>query len=258
MSIIMDAKIDRAFKYFDSNIKFDPIEHAYTMKNVTCVSVSKLMDSYKVPFDSDAMSIRSSYKRGISVKEILSEWKRKNELSQIRGHRIHRFAECVIMDIPYDMDVMPDRIDMIAVYNALIHMKDTLNLEVVAVEFRMGNPKLGICGTTDLICRNRTTLKYWIMDWKTNLKPSFSLPEKFAKPRLHPISNITDSKLDSYGLQMGCYEMLLGIGFPEIEIEGRGLYHINGKGFEYLPVRSYVNEAGAMMHHYRKSLPSVA
>jgi len=71
-------------------------------------------------------------------------------------------------------------------------------------ELVIGSPKYMVCGMVDQLFYNLKSGQFEIWDWKTNTK--FDTESKY--PLMAPCAHLSQSKLDEYSLQLGCYKLM--------------------------------------------------
>jgi len=117
----------------------------------------------------------------------------------MRGNIIHKYAE-LFPNIP-----LPTNKEEQAIYNFFNSIKD--KYEVVTQEVKLFWKKYYRAGTFDLLLRERTTGELVLCDWKTN-KANLIAYRNYSKLK-YPFSNLSDSKYNTYQLQLSDYKLLL-------------------------------------------------
>lgn len=180
-------------------------------------SVTQLINSYKKPFNEQLWGAYTTLKsRGMAVyvkddklyskgkllnhptidaSQVLSQWKEKKDKACEQGTFVHSYIENLAMKKFINV---PDK------YYEISKVAEdyffTVNPIIVAREKVMHCPIYKVAGTCDAEELGRVT------DYKTN--------EDIEKPGynnlLGPVSDLTDSKLDVYKLQLNLYQYLIG------------------------------------------------
>lgn len=184
------------------------------------ISVTKLINQYKPPFDSQAIAHKVAEKEGKSVAQVLKEWEQKRDAGMRRGNALHRFAEHCF-NIPFMPNFHNLRV-LKAIERArqAEHISDPGQremclsyrdfLQAMSKEYTFGLLEKDvqasfITGKIDLFIRKMSTGNYAFIDYKTSQK--FTLVNDFQS-YLKPLEHLADSHLTAASLQLNLYRWL--------------------------------------------------
>jgi hypothetical protein len=228
---------DTALKLYNyqKGISFEDSSHTYYYKNRTMTSVTTAVGNCFPMFDrGGAISKNLAEKRGISVKDLKAEWRRKAELGTI----IHLMGEHLVSGaLPPVTDKSVSAEESVFVENCFrsiqefyYNLKDS---KVLFPEFIVYDGEFSVAGTCDLLVYNSLTGKIDIYDWKTNrsiMEPTVG----FGKFGFGRLANIKDTNYWHYALQLSVYKYILEKnGF---EIGGLHLVHITDTSYKIIDV----------------------
>lgn len=198
-----------------NNITFDEETHTYQYNNKRAdVSVTSLIHQYSQEFDEEATAERMANKRGVSVEVILDEWRNKRDYSCVKGNEIHKFAQGLWKGEEYNTDyttietrfVEQLRADLevlkpqaIAFYNDYADM-----LELVKDEQYIYDEDYDCAGSIDLLCKNKYTNEFVIVDFKSN----DNFDKKAYSDMKVPLHELADNNLSHYSLQLEIYKQI--------------------------------------------------
>ncbi|MDN5355786.1 MAG: hypothetical protein PWQ43_728 [Rikenellaceae bacterium] len=190
---------------YQKGVSFDEASHTYYYKNRTLTSVTTAVSNCFPRFNRGGVVSRElALKRGITPKQVESEWRAKADL----GSEVHRLCErFVLAELP-DRDSYSslaseyfDKV-MAFTYNKL----DFDN--VLFTEFPVYDGKYSIAGTCDLLIYDPVNDCIDIYDWKTN--DVIQAPGvKFGKYGFDRLSGIPDTNYWHYALQLSIYKYIL-------------------------------------------------
>lgn len=211
----------------DSDFKFDPTYHKYTYKGVKFESVTRFIQQFHKPFESDKWSKIKADEAGVPQDWILNDWKKLNDYANDVGTQTHNWIEDyynqVWKEIPSNIDV----VHRINKFNK-IYAKQLHKLEPIKFEVRVFSKKWNIAGMIDSLFLYKG--KIYILDWKTNKDfTSDEHPKGKYEKLLYPFEYHFKNHLSEYSIQLSMYALILEEwGF---EIGGAYLVHI-GPGDE--------------------------
>ena len=209
-------------KLFDDKISLDRNNHIYTLTSnpkIDFISVTTFIEQFFEKFDAICIAnklIQSQRKkyRNKTVDDILAIWKESAD----HGTKVHEELENYI--------TKKTPITEKKTAYGLKWLKNFIsngNFEIYP-EVIIYSEKLKLCGTIDLLIKNKINNKFIIMDWKTSKlinKKSYN-----NKMGIHPVSeNIEDSKFNHYSLQLSLYRFLLE-KFYGLEIYAQSILHL--------------------------------
>jgi ATP-dependent exoDNAse (exonuclease V) beta subunit len=209
-------------KFDDPNFIFDPVKHKYTYNGEEFISVTKFIQRFHKPFESDYWSKKKADEAGVPQDWILNEWKKLNDYANDVGTQTHNWIEDYFNGI---WNPLPDNLDVINRINKfnIIFAKQLHKLEPLKFELRVFSKKWKIAGMIDSLFIYKG--KIFIVDWKTN-KDFTTDDHKKGKweKLLYPFDEHWKNHLSEYSIQLSLYALILEEwGF---EIGGAYLVHI--------------------------------
>lgn len=237
-------------------ILFNAQDHSYNGKSITYTSVSKLIGKYKRPYNRDYWSKYKAYEKLLGVKEfkairrelkhpleddalfddlsvmvsqddldkaikeVLDEWKSKNDASIIKGNNYHEFKENQAKELGYCENPFTGQ-KCTTIHSTKIEIKKGVEYRSPVVtnlydledgfhpELILWNDDVQIAGQSDLVFIETINDKRYIdiSDYKTNKKIDVY---SFMKHKmLAPLSHLDDVNANHYKLQISCYAWLL-------------------------------------------------
>ncbi len=182
--------------------------HSYKLGGKLCTSVTKFVDRFFEPFDSERISKETAERRGVTQQVILDEWK----AIRVRGTHIHETCEDVLnerAEFRFSPDTDMERAFFKCAKETAEKVKSRLSS--YKSEMAMADVMYNIAGTTDLVGKLKSPQEdgstHLILDWKTNGKLS---KEGFGgKMGFGPCANIPDANWWHYALQLASYEDIL-------------------------------------------------
>jgi very-short-patch-repair endonuclease len=149
--------------YRDSKIDFYPESHLYTIDNVPCQSVTKIISNYFPVFDSIQKSknlSRNNPLYGLNPNEIVKIWNERSELAKNAGKKLHESIENFYLGLSVDKTKEFTFFEKFS--------EDHKQLVPFRTEWRIYDEEHNIAGTVDLIAKNNS--EYEIYDWKRSEK----------------------------------------------------------------------------------------
>lgn len=157
---------------------------------------------------------------------VLEEWEVNRQQSANLGTQIHRFAECKLRQIPFDMELTSNRAEKMAKVVEPFCDKLLTQYEFLEAEKIIFYSKILLAGTVDLIMKNKTTNKLCIFDWKTN--KALNKTDSYNKRGKLFLSHLDHCNFVHYALQLSIYRKILyQEGYGNFEDCEMGLFHIN-------------------------------
>ncbi len=200
--------LKKKFEIFrDDDFKFEESTHTYLYKGVKYISVTTLLSNFHEKFNSDYWSRKKADERGIDQKEILDEWKEKNDYANKIGSSLHNYVENYFLGnfqkIPTNVDI----VDRINKFN-IIFANKLHKLEPIALELRIFSKKYPIAGTIDSIFLYKDEL--YIFDWKSNKEFTHDdHPNGSYQKLLSPFEEFYKNHLNEYSIQVSLYSLIL-------------------------------------------------
>jgi len=205
----------------DPDFIFDPGAHKYTYHGEQFISVTKYIQNFHKPFESEYWSKKKAEQRGVDQEVILKEWKKLNDYANDVGTDTHQWIEDYFNQI---WKPLPSNLDLIHRINKFnrIFAKHLHKLEPVKFEVRVFSKKWKIAGMIDALFLYKGRI--FIIDYKTN--KTFTTDEniKFKEKLLEPFDDYYKSHLSEYSIQISLYALILKEwGF---DVAGGYLVHI--------------------------------
>ncbi len=152
----------------------------------------------------------------VTPQMVKDQWALDSLVGTTRGTYAHKYLENLergIVDKPEL--IIPKSLKTIETINYVksIDLVDRLCLQYlheytylipVLIEFKVGDPQLGIAGTFDRLYFNETTNQFEIWDFKTDKKIDFS--NKYQKIKFF---NVDDCAINKYSIQTSFYKYLI-------------------------------------------------
>jgi hypothetical protein len=224
-----------------NNIFFIDTKHRYYHKGIKdyIPSVSKILGKYST-FDQE--KVLSKYTEEERQAK-LAQWDLKRKYGLARGNAVHNYLEHLwdrkFFPIFYEtFDHAHINIRYINEVNDCIKNAKKFYLEYrevyypIAQELVVGDTKLA--GTIDLLAYNKLTNSYALIDYKTDEKFTTSSYFKFGGS----ISDLDNSKLNKYSLQLAMYKYLVEKQ-TNIKIEESFIIHISKDGYKVIDTKDF-------------------
>lgn len=229
---------------------FDSDSHTYTIKETGQVltSVTTLIKQYTPPFEAHAVAQSMIDKKkpayaGLTVEEIIKQWKDKADLAAHEGDLLHEYLEHWPKAKGYGFHPETPRVLSMCKQVDKLFPKLLKRFRIVEAEKIIFSARLGLAGMSDLIMADDTTAEGIILDWKTNYKALTDSESSFEK-MLPPIEHLDNCDLVRYGLQLALYEkMLEEEGFyPKFKGYRKALVHVREALGKVVKVDDYREE----------------
>ncbi len=189
----------------DDYVYMDVEQHRYYDRDQReYESVSKFIARFVKPFDVAKMAPLVAKKRGITVKEVLTEWDYTRDTAINHGNRIHdaleRFDKTTTI-IPANEDLRPTILAVSGVYKSYYRRVS---------EALIYDTEHFIAGTTDKImqCTSHPNSVIDLDDYKTNLSKGIEYKSKYNEYMLGPLSHLQNCSYNKYALQLSIYAYL--------------------------------------------------
>jgi len=203
----MEDVLNKLKVFDDSNFKFDPDLHKYTLDGEHFISVTQFISKFHKPFETDFWSKKKAEDAGVSQDEILLEWKKLNDRANFVGSSMHNWIENYYnklwQELPSDLDV----IDRINKFNK-IYASDLFKLNPIKFEQRIFSRKWKIAGMMDALFEYKGNI--FILDWKSNSKWTHDGHDKGRfEQLLYPFNDYYKNHLNEYSIQVSLYKLIL-------------------------------------------------
>ncbi len=194
----------------DTSLHFDVIEHEYTHKNDSYISVTTLCHTFFPEFDREQVlkNTPDSNERirkwgSADPDEIIIEWERRRDA----GTELHEAIEMWLRS-----DGRHPTTNSREFQAFLEFERDVLHARgwrAYRVEWRLYDEQLRIAGTIDALFYNDARGEFMLLDWKRTPKFWYSVPW-WSQPTGHgPCADVPNSQIARYGLQLNIYAWLL-------------------------------------------------
>lgn len=204
--------------------------HTYYMKDMdgnirtNFPSVSKVLKKFYEEFDSETISYNKANGDPEVQQKLLAEWKAAGDYSTNMGSRVHYMLEKKLIEdygnykevrqpiFECDFTQILKGDSMIHAGTKYLKLMNERNTVLLDTEIVLGHPELGYTGQPDKVWlvenKQKNGFGILITDWKTN-KPKNFMPTRFTKKMKHPFTDVDDTSLGHYYLQLPLYGKLL-------------------------------------------------
>ena len=193
----MENKKQEILKFFDK-LKFEDTSHTYEAEGYPLTSVSNMIKRFTEKVDFKKIAEFIAKKEGIPVEELQARWDLKRDTACSLGHSVHNFGETFMYTNQKPSNGFEE---------AIVNFWASLPSYLIpcTFELKMYSRELGIAGTSDIILYNTLTEKFVIADYKSNE----SLTKNYkGKTLLAPFTDLLDSPLSKYEIQLSAYQIL--------------------------------------------------
>lgn len=217
------TEIRNSLKVFDK-FHFEEEPHIYWWldsngnRKEASTSMTALIHSHSQPFDAESNAARVANRLGVSVSDVLDDWKFANELSQVKGTHIHAYNEHLWQHQTYDYpkeDVIKHfGYDVLeSIWHNLVNIANKFYQDYkdriipIGLELVVGDEDLDICGSIDFLCFSKKLNCLIIIDYKSNKEIKF---ESFNHQKMTGcLSHLEDCNYIHYSLQLNGYQYIL-------------------------------------------------
>lgn len=205
-----------------------------------------------LPFDAEfrIVSIYDDHSHlEVTPEDVLAQWSLDGLVGTTRGTYIHNYLEDLEsrlldepkIEIPSELDT-PQAINY---FNSLRIAKELAkqykafadeNLILVAAEFIVGDPTIGLAGRFDRLYFNKQSNKYEIWDFKTDKQIRYK--SSFGKLKMF---EVPDCEYEKYSLQTSLYKKLIEDAIPDVKLGTSHVVWFNLKDnrYEIIPCKDY-------------------
>lgn len=203
-------ELNKAFGDF----KFYENGHYYTYKDKPIsIGATGLIEQYTQDFDAQAVAERVAEKQGVSVKDILDEWKLKNVQACLKGSASHNFVQNLWSGISHIEDTKNfttttlDALKLIRGQAQSFYNDYKDRLEHLYDEYVIGSEEYDVASAIDHLFINKLTGGLVLVDYKTNT--DIHKNERYAKNMKVPLNHLKDTTLNHYAIQLSIYKYLV-------------------------------------------------
>lgn len=235
----------------DAGKDYKPVRIEYT-------SGTRFVHMFMPPFDPDGtITANCARKRGVSVEQIKFEWKQKSAESCEMGTRVHATCEDFFYNRACRFQPLTEKEFklMDAGITAARHIRSKFN--ILGVEQLVGDERIELAGSIDLLAFDPKENTYWILDWKTNAKIDFDNTFRTGQFMFPPIDTLKNCNAVHYGLQLSTYEFILKFGgyVPRNAAVRRAIIHLTEQGPQFYELPDYSINVRDMMIEKLITLP---
>ena len=222
-----DLLLEKLECFNDDEFKFNSKYHKYTYLGQEFISVTRFIQRFHEPFESEKWSKIKAEQAGVPQEWILNEWKKLNDYANEVGTETHEWIEDYFNQVWKPLPSNPDVIHRINKFNK-IFVEKLHKLLPLKFEVRVFSKKWKIAGMIDSLFIYKG--KIFILDWKTNKDFTHKdHPKGKYEKLLEPFNDHYKNHLSEYSIQLSLYALILEEwGF---EVGGAYLVHI-GPGEE--------------------------
>ena len=203
-----------------NRITFVEHVHTYLIDGVrtNVPSVTKLLKQYKKEFNQKLIATRVAKKRKCPVEQVTAEWEANNAFSTTFGTMVHKYIENYYANKRVEFEGTFERLGAAekkqiqerfpkTIKHFQNFYEDYSHLIQVRSEQPLGDlDGTKVCGMCDLLCYNKLTDKFEILDFKTNKK--MSTTTKWGN-LLPPFDYMTEGEVNEYTIQLNCYKYFI-------------------------------------------------
>ena len=202
----------KKIKAAGKKVKFDPVEHKYSIDGVELTSVTGFIKKFFEDFDRDRWARYVADRDGRMMEEVLKEWQERRDY----GKKIHKLIEDHING--EQLEEYPNEVfEAIKLLQAIPNAKINSEIKVHSEDWM-------IAGIIDAVIE--TPEGIILIDWKTTRNLRMGNSYRQAKD---PISHLDDCNYNKFLLQLNMYRALfehcygkkvIEMGFVNLPIEG--------------------------------------
>jgi ATP-dependent exoDNAse (exonuclease V) beta subunit len=236
----------------DQYIKFDPINHLYTVEDEKYISVTTLIHKYFPEFNADKVidkmmkskNWNESKYYGMKKEEIIELWKNKGKNASLMGTNLHDRIENFYLN-----ECKDDNEEEKCFYQFLNFHKNE-RLIPYRTEWRIFSDDHKVAGSIDIIFEGSCKDKVKLYDWKRSQE--IKIKNEYDKG-LYPIENISNCNYEHYTLQLNIYKYILenyyGLYVEEMAII---VFCENNNDYQKFILKDRQEEIKKLLYHYIK------
>lgn len=190
-------------------LKFEEDRHIYSVDGrILKYSVSGIIKRYANPFNANKIAPYSAKKEGLSVEQVLKNWRQANRESIKIGNAAHLFGEKYM----FDRTLVPQTGYDQAIKKFWDEIPDFL-IPVFA-ELKTYHKTRFYAGTIDIVLYNTLNNSWVLADYKTNKDLFKNYKGQMLRGKF---SDLLDTPFNKYQIQLNYYKELIE-QVPEINI----------------------------------------
>ncbi len=189
-----------------SEFKFEEVEHKYTYNSEEYTSVTRFIQRFHKPFETEYWSKRKSQDLGVPQQWILNQWKEINDHANYIGSETHNWIENYFNEVWQPLPKNIEIINRINKFN-ILYSEQLHKLEPLKFEVRIFSKKWKIAGMVDALFLYRGRI--FIVDYKTNKNFTTDDNVKYPETLLAPFNSYLKTHLNEYSIQISLYALIL-------------------------------------------------
>lgn len=250
----------------DYMIKLEPITHTYYNDEkpfVKYTSVTTVIGSYEVPFDTEFHANRIAEIFGKTKEQVIAEWEEKSRLACDFGTYIHETMERFLLSgkktysprDPFEIQLISEFKNMCFQHDLSV-LKNPVKPEyIMSIEFNDGSEDeegTGIAGTADVI-EDVSPELFNIWDFKTN--EDFTFDDKYMNYFKYPLTYLMQSKFNIYTIQLSLYAYMYELETGK-KLNRIGIFYWDRllETFTLIPIFYAKKEVELLLQHYKINL----
>jgi len=205
-----------------NKFKFNEDIHKYYCNGKEMsTSVTRFIEQFEEPFDSDYWAEVKAKEEGISTEEMLARWESKSLVSKVLGTSLHATIELLFNNKIFCIDEkkIKEQCENEEEYNKILDNYKNMvpivsqyyadafkKILPIRLEMVLGDEELDIAGCLDGLFWNKKTKRLEIFDYKSNEK--FTIENRFQKLK-YPFNKLQQTSLNKYSIQLSIYKYFL-------------------------------------------------
>jgi hypothetical protein len=248
-----------------NRITFLDSTHTYQIdgKPSAKVSVTRLIDGYKIPFEKEKWAKIKADKLGLTTEEIIQDWGKQNLYSTTLGTIVHNFIDNYYNNkiVPYDKVKVEEELGRDKYNELKEHVVPLINqfynfyndkdyILPIKNEFVVGDIEdTRICGMLDMLAYNTKDNTFEIYDFKTNKEIKYKT--KFNKYLRPPVSHLEECEFNTYSIQLSLYKYFIE-AYTSIKIDKTFVVWFSTKNDDYqlIPLLNMDKEVKDILDHF--------
>ena len=228
-NVYIELEKFRKLKYYNKEYTF------YFDNRKISNSVTKMVNTFKKPFDEEFFSKRVAAKEGITQKEVRARWKEKRDASTTLGKVIHDYIENLFKNRV--VKISPEYIEYQNVVDRLYNDIEGLLIPIKS-ELIIGSPSLDVAGIADQLFYSPKYDELQIWDWKTNEK--FTTKNDYGNFLLGPFKEYEECDLNTHSIQLNLLKLIIE-DMTNLKIAKTCICHINKTGYQVYTCKDFQN-----------------
>lgn len=228
-------------------IEFIESTHTYLRNGEKYGSVTGFIKKFEAEKDWESIKARYAAKNGMSVDEVTKLWESKGKNATDMGTEVHKYLELKwnrkLYEGTPEWERYPEFLEYVKNCD-IVYEKLVKHFIPIAAEYIVFDDDFKLGGTIDLLCYNKTTDSWAILDWKTS--KTIDKVGKFGDKMKNELHEYDDINYHHYSLQLSMYKYMLkkrcGIDVKEMMLVRIGKGEVNDKpNVEFVPCVDFSN-----------------